>query len=210
MRTLKLIDIELMLPDEVGLTEREPEPGVLLYGLSGTAVSQLRALIDAIATDHGYELRRSPIASHLLRRTQRINVIASEPGRLDITVDDPESLPSACVDENRLILGSVSIAIDAARVTPGRQRHNDGSTLWKAEWQIYGEEAEQLSEKVRVQFVQQGLRADFVWPPAEGGIQQWLIEARSPQRLVKAYVRPTGDHNVLSVTLIDETLKIPA
>jgi len=205
MRTLRLIDIEVALPEDLALETRRPQDGIAFHGISGPSAAQVRDRVEASAAVYGYELERAPQASHLLRRKQRISMLVPNPTQLDITVDDPEVLPTARIDSRGIVLGQLSIEITASRIVPLKERHDEGSSSWSAEWNVYGKRVDELCSQIHEELVQKGLRSNGIWGPPKGGIQRWHVEAYSPRRLVKAYISDEGDHLTLALTLDDDT-----
>jgi hypothetical protein len=206
MTHIKLIDCDVMLPPDVVLSTEPPSECRVLHTLEGASVLEVQAAIEQAAASRGYAIRRLGSDSLLERNGQRIEIFATSPSRLRIRVDDPEGLPYSSITEDGISIGGVSIALRGApAIQSGRERHDEGSTSWTAEWRVHGKKADELASEVHESLLQQGLRSNGVWAPPKGGIQRWRVEAYSPQRLVKATISDEGEYLALSVTLVDNT-----
>ena len=207
MTHIRLIDCDVMLPPDVVLSTEPPSEGRVLHTLEGASVREVQAAIEQAAASRGYAIRRLGSDSLLERNGQRIELFATSPSRLRIRVDDPEGLPYSSITEDGILIGGVTIALRGApAIQSGRERHDEGSTSWTAEWRVRGDKtAGELASEVHESLLQQGLRSNGIWPPPQNGIQQWRVEAYSSQRLVKASISDEGEYLALSVTLIDNT-----
>lgn len=204
MKSLKLIDVQIQVSDDVAVDEHRPEAGVVHYRLRGPFVVQVRNDVEAATVALGYKMQRTNEASHFIRRCQRINMIVSDPLQLDITVEDPEALPNAQADDRGIVLGRLALKIKSTRIVAQKERHAEKSTLWSGEWHVYGTSVQELSSEIHAQLVQRGLHSTGVWSPPKDGIQRWHIEAYSPLQLVKVYIKDEESYLDLNITWVDE------
>ena len=205
MTHIRLIDFDVMLPPDVALSTEPPNECRISHTLKGGSLPEARAAIEQTAVSRGYAMRRLGSDSLLELNGQRIEIFAPGPARLRVRVDDAESLPPSKVAANSILIGKLSISLrSATAIQPRRERHDQGSTSWTAEWRVHGEKADELASEVHEALVQQGLRSNGIWPPPKGGIQRWRVEAYSPHQLVKASISDDGDSLILSVTLVAE------
>ena len=206
VKTVKLNDIEVDVPPDIRVSTDPPHHGRVVHTVEGSSVVAVRNSIESAAVALGYAARREGSDLFLRRGEQSIEIYAAAPTRLRVRVDDPEALPHARVTNGDVAIGRLSLPIKGAqRIEPGRERHDAGSNSWKAEWRIYGKDAEALCSEIHEKLVQdEGLRSNGIWSPPKGGIPQWCVEAYSPKRLVKAYVKLADEYLLLTVVLIDE------
>lgn len=204
MKLLTLIDVQIQVPDDVAADEHQPEAGVVHYRLSGPSVVQVRKDVEVAAVALGYKMQHAPEASHLIRGCQRINIVVPDPLQLDITVENPETLPRAQADERGIVLGRLTLEVKSTRIVAQKERHAEKSTSWNGEWHVYGTSVQELSSEIHARLVQHGLHSTGVWSPPKDGIQRWHIEAYSPLQLVKVYIKDEGGYLDLNITLVDE------
>lgn len=122
-----------------------------------------------------------------------------------MNVDDPDALPLAQVFKDGIGLGGIVLPIpEGARVEPGREKYDPGSTSWTAEWRVYDCAAAELASRMHDALVRMGLRPGGVWQPPKGGIQRWKVEAYSVQRLVQAGITEAEGHLDLILDVIGD------
>jgi hypothetical protein len=206
---IKLIDVDVSVPDVV-LNKVDSQRGVDHYRLEGPNIEHARERIEAAGVALGYDLQRTPKTSCLLRGEQRINLVASDPSRVVITVDDPEQLPFARSSDSSVKLGRFEIDLGAERIVPRRERHTAGANEWRAEWQIFGKDAPELSAVIVKALMVTGLQSRGTMAPRNGGVgDTWHSEAYSATTLVKARAKQQVDHVLLELIVIDETERSP-
>jgi hypothetical protein len=203
MTTLRIIDMDVHVPDGVRLATDSPQECRIVHTLDGTSVYNMRVALEGEAVTRGYELRRTDRASYLQRGERRVEIYQISPTRLGIRVDDAEALPFSRVSARGISLAGLALPLpEGARVKPGRERHDPGSESWSAEWYVYDVNAAEVASLVHDTLIQGGLKSGGVWPPPKGGIQRWKVEAYSPQQLVQMGITDEGDHLNLHLVVI--------
>jgi len=203
MATLQILDIVVRLPQGTSWTTDTPEECRITHNLDGPSVQEVRTALEKEATKLGYNLRQINRISYLRRGERRIEIYDMKPAGLEIRVDDAEALPLAHVVEQGIRLAGITLPIPkGARVEPGRERHDPGSTSWSAEWRMYDCAADKVASLMHDSLTQMGLRPGGVWPPPIGGIPRWKAEAFSAHQLVQADITDAGDHLDLILTVI--------
>jgi len=206
MAMLRILDIDVRLPESVRWTTDPPEQCRVFHTLDGTSVHSIRTAIENAAKAHGYYLKRTDGSSYLQRGEQQIEIHQIHPTRIGIRVDDAESLPISQVSHCRIGLAGFLLPIPkGAKIVPGRERHDPGSTSWSAEWRVYDSKANEIASQIHDALLERGLRSGGIWPPPMDGIPRWKVEAYSSKQLVQASITDSGDHLNLTLTLIGET-----
>jgi hypothetical protein len=204
MTTLRLIDFEIAVPAGVSVSYEPPEERRLIYSLTGPDLAELRAMIESAGTSHGYELHRTDTWSRLERPEQRITVMPIGHARLDLRVDDIASLPRSAVEGREIALGPVRMTLPrATTIDAGRERHDAGSTIWRADWQVSGQSPGELADDVHDSLCRDGLRSNGIWPPPRGGIPMWRVEAGTASRFVRAHISESEGRLALELYVFD-------
>jgi hypothetical protein len=204
MSSVKLLDLDILLPSDVVLTVAEPQNMVEFYSLEGSAVDLARESIEAAGTALGYDLTRTAKASCLLRRGQRITLVSVGPSRVDVTIDDSERLPFAKTAERGITVGRISVELEGVRIVPRRERHGPQSTKWISEWEISGKDAHFLSSSILDSLATRGLRSGGTLAPLNADVgSTWHSEAYSAEMLIKVRARQEHDHVLLRLELVD-------
>lgn len=203
MTILRIIDLSLQVPDDVRVVTNPPEQCRTFHTLDGASVQDLRSVLEGEATAQGYELNHTERASYLRRGECRIEIHLIAPTRLGIRVDDGESLPCSQVFAHGIGCADLVLPVpDDASICPGRERHDEGSGTWSAEWTLRGSTASDVATLMHDALTPMGLRSDGVWPPPKGGAPYWKVEAYSSEVLVQVGITEMSDHVVLCLTLI--------
>lgn len=204
MTHLRLIDFDVTLPADVVLSTEPPSECRVVHTLEGTSTPEVRATIEQAAALRGYVVHQRRSGSLLERKGQRIEIFATSSSRFRIRVDDAEKLPYSRITGDSILIGGLSIALPGGpKIQPGRERHDEGSTSWTAEWHVHGKKADELASEIHESLLQQGLRSNGIWPPPKDGIQQWGVETYSPRRLVKVSISDEGEDLALNIALIE-------
>lgn len=206
MLRLKLIDFDVLLPPDVELITEPPNECVIDHQLDGASVAKIREDIEKAAVEHGYTLHDADARGSRLQRGERIiRICASSPSRVFVSVDDVEALPFSQVTPKGIRLGSLALPVTgAARIEPGRERHDQDSRNWVAEWRIYGKKASELATEIHDALLRRPLSSGGIWPPPRGGIPRWHVEASSPKELVQVGITEEGESLAVHITLITD------
>jgi hypothetical protein len=191
MMMLRLIDLDVPVPAGVSISTEPPKEKRVLHTLVGPQVEEVRATIEQMGTSRGYSLRRTDTYSLLERPEHRIEVFPTGAQRLRVRVDDIASLPPSTVHAREIALGPVRIGLSrATNIEPGRERHDRGSEVWRADWCVHGATPEELANDVHDSLKAEGLGPVWVWHRPRGGTPSWLarVEAGTPSSLVQVHI----------------------
>jgi hypothetical protein len=109
----------------------------------------------------------------------------------------------AGLDGSSITIQDVSIKLEGLQIYPKRERHNEGSRSWSAEWEIRGTSAEKLVERILdIVTVERGIKRGVTFPPPPLGIPTWRSEAYSTQELLKIRATIATDHVLLELVYV--------
>lgn len=203
MATLRIIDIDVEIPDDTKLTTDPPEQCRVFHTLDGASAPKLHLMLEKMAEARGYALRRTDRASYLRRGERRIEIHQISPTRLGVRIDDAEDLPLSQVFESGVGLADITVPVPGgALIEPCRERHDPSSSSWSAEWRIRHSTASEVATLMHDSLTHMGLRSGGLWPPPSGGVRRWKVEAYSAQVLVQAGITEAGDHLLLELNVI--------
>lgn len=202
---IRLIDFEIKAPPNSKVGPELVFEGSVTRDVVGPDAAEVKPIIERRARQIGFtaetEENRRLI---LVRGEQSIAIIGDEPC-VTLYIDDPTQLPLARVDGNTIAIRDVSIKLEGLQIHPRRERHNEGSISWGAEWEIRGTSAERLVERILdIVTVERGLKRGVMFPPPLGGIPTWASEAYSTQELLKIHATTATDHVLLELRLVQK------
>ena len=202
---IRLIDFEIEAPPNSQVGPELVFEGRVTRDVVGPDAAEVKPVIERRARQIGFtaetEENRRLI---LVRGEQRIAVIGDEPC-VTLHIDDPTRLPMARLDGSTIAIRDVSIKLEGLQIHPKRERHNEGSDFWRAEWEIRGTSAERLVERILdIVTVERGLKRGVTFPPPLGGIPTWVSEAYSTQELLKISATVATDHVLLELGLVQK------
>jgi len=203
MTALTLIDLQVDLRD-VAIRRGEPRAGGEVFFLEGRSLLLARQSIEAAAAAAGYNVQRTPQTSSLLRNQQRINLVQTGASRMTITVDDPHRLPYAVAVGGTIRLGRFEFDLGAVQTVPRRELHVPDSREWRAEWEVRGKSASELSSSIVDLLRSSGLQSVGTMAPRDARTgATWHSEGYSAKTLVKARVKQQSEDVLLELTVID-------
>jgi hypothetical protein len=194
---LRVLDVEVTIPPDVIVVPLQSISCVERWNLRGPSLDGTRALLEETAIRIGYKVDRSPDATTLRKGNSKITVLLTGIGQLAVTADDPDRLPRSRVEGAVIMIGSLRLNLGTELIESGRERHDGGSNLWVANWNVTGFTADELMGRILQQSEHQGLK-----PSAHFRVnERWLGEASSPERLLKIIVVPVLPETTLSLEL---------
>ncbi len=206
---IEFIDVRVAVPDDTLVEpKRARTGGATFYRVAGRSVEVLRDRLEVEAILRGFALRRSEAGTHLSRRGQSIDLITTGPTHAVIRVDDPDRLPDARVDADRIVLGPISLSLGPSlgveRIVPGKERHEEGTVSWEGEWRLFGERsAAALCSAIHRQLDALSALSSGLLAPSEGGPRRWAVEASFVRYLVRLYVLELADALRLDLFVVE-------
>jgi hypothetical protein len=197
---IKLIDFEIEAPPNTKVGPEKVFEGRLTRDVVGPDAVEVKPAIEQRARQIGFTAEIDENERLVLERgEQRITVIEYEHG-VTVLIDDPTRLPLARLDGSTIAINDVSIKLDGLQIHPRRERHDEGSGFWRAQWEIRGTSADRLVERVLdVVTVERGLKRGVTFAPPPSGAPTWRSEAYSTQELLKISATAATDHVLLEL-----------
>src|SRR5262245_14035005 len=163
---IRLIDFEIEAPPNSKVDPEKVFEGRVTLRVLGPDAVEVKPAIERLARQIGFTAEIDENERLVLERgEQRITVIEYENG-VKVLIDDPTRLPLARLDGSTIAIKDVSIKLEGLQIRPRRERHNEGSSFWRAEWEIRGTSAERLVERILdVVIVERGLKRGVTFAP---------------------------------------------
>ena len=197
---IRLIDFEIEAPPNSKVAPEKVFEGRSTRDLVGPDAVEVKPAIERRARQIGFTAEIDEKERLVLERgEQRITIVEYE-GGVVVQVDDPTRLPLARLDGSTIAIKDVSIKLEGLQIHPRRERHDEGSGFWRAEWEIRGTSAERLVERLLdVVTAERGLRRGVTFAPPLSGAPTWRSEAYSAQELLKISATAATDHVLLEL-----------
>lgn len=202
---IRLIDFEIEAPPNSKVGPEKVFEGRVTRHVLGPDAVEVKPIIEWQARQIGFTAETNKIVALILERGEQSIAVFEDENDVTLQIDDPTQLPLARLDGSTIAIRDVSIKLEGLQIQPKRERHNEGSISWVAEWEIHGTSAEKLVERILdIVTVERGLKRGVTFPPPLGGIPTWGSEAYSTQELLKIHATIATDHVLLELRLVQK------